>query len=986
MSHLWLPRSSKALRKTEEERTEAEQSVQQQQKLSESGASDDPASEPSAKLRQKAQVWKTYLKETDRWDKEMVEERNKFLLASSIQAALFSAISTTFVVESLGHLQPDPAESSAQTLLVISQTLMAMANNQSVSLVTQHPAVPNPSPSPAQLVVNILWVLSLSLSVAVSLIAMLAKDWCYKFMFGRTGQVYEQARRRQQRWNGMEKWKMKQLLTYLPGMMHTALSLFAIGLCVYLWEINISVAIPVIIITALATWVYVAATILPLMDQFCPYNTSTTAVLVASKPIFSFLYDALIMVAVMFAFLLFMLLACVIPDKWLEEAQETVQETAQDAMDAMQATLGLESNRSLLVKSEVPMDMVTSQMLAWIITNCEDSRSVDVALQAIAGAGHELPYEPLAQCSARDLIIQRIKQCVLWDPLSGKIVVKEARIMPEALIYCGAYSVLVSREKYKSDRDGWNSTADEMKIHNGREYEDLQIMKVVVEILEHATRESETSGIVTSNMLAATAAAAMPFCHWNWNPSTSLDHKYIAPSAASSILKRHLQTSNAVLSTSTLHALVESTMHYLVGLWPNEDQHAPCGLLIIQLAQVYSASRDTAPDTARAAAVVLAATALAVDSYPGGEQPPKDFNTREQRALSLLDHYRANKPTNEITTSLFLFGFIGLLPHLSFRNLDSSSNIGADLLRQVKKSVAPYNFKDTHSEIYTLPSAFSLLEHAGLAAWELLTSAGGENFPIEDESIAAFACSSFLATRENLQNLYPRLYGVALIALQRARTKELQDVCIKLVDAQPLPNDPLQFFGWFGSESLLHQLCRTLPGAQEPGAHFALHHFRLLVTDLMLAPRYPLERRQSALRPLLSFHHAFSVLTPSNCEPKLSNLDSIVSHISGMDPEEDIIDGMLDTMQLVADFCSPEFAPRFSTNNQGNHDLTVSEWESKRLELRNILRQNRAKDDITEIMEVHPPRIVIQEEAASEKAAYTKKLAVMDRNSDTHTV
>ncbi|KAG8697854.1 hypothetical protein FRC09_007598 [Ceratobasidium sp. 395] len=78
MSHLWLPRSTRAFRnlKTEEERTEAEQSVQQVQ-VDEARAADDPNSEPSAKLRQKAQVWKTYLKETDRWDKEMVEERNK---------------------------------------------------------------------------------------------------------------------------------------------------------------------------------------------------------------------------------------------------------------------------------------------------------------------------------------------------------------------------------------------------------------------------------------------------------------------------------------------------------------------------------------------------------------------------------------------------------------------------------------------------------------------------------------------------------------------------------------------------------------------------------------------------------------------------------------------------------------------------------------------------------------------------------------------
>ncbi|KAG9077723.1 hypothetical protein FS749_010351 [Ceratobasidium sp. UAMH 11750] len=63
---------------------------------------------------------------------------------------------------------------------------------------------------------------------------MLAKDWCYKFTSNRSGPVYEQARRRQRKWNGIEKWKMNEVLTYLPGVLHLALLLFAIGLCLYL--------------------------------------------------------------------------------------------------------------------------------------------------------------------------------------------------------------------------------------------------------------------------------------------------------------------------------------------------------------------------------------------------------------------------------------------------------------------------------------------------------------------------------------------------------------------------------------------------------------------------------------------------------------------------------------------------------------------------------------------------------------------------------
>ncbi|KAG8730814.1 hypothetical protein FRC12_020063 [Ceratobasidium sp. 428] len=182
-----------------------------------------------------ARVWKTYVREADKSDKEMIEERSNFreyenardkplTHAKALQAALFSAVSTAFLIESLGDLKPDPAESSAKTLLLMSQTLAAIANGQTVTPPGAD-ALDDPpfSPSKTAVVVNLLWLLSLSLSIAVSLVAMLAKEWCYKFMSSRVGPAYEQARRRQLKWNGMQRWKMKEVLTYLPGMMHAAL-------------------------------------------------------------------------------------------------------------------------------------------------------------------------------------------------------------------------------------------------------------------------------------------------------------------------------------------------------------------------------------------------------------------------------------------------------------------------------------------------------------------------------------------------------------------------------------------------------------------------------------------------------------------------------------------------------------------------------------------------------------------------------------------
>ncbi|KAG9073535.1 hypothetical protein FS749_015032, partial [Ceratobasidium sp. UAMH 11750] len=205
---------------------------------------DDPEDEPGEEMAREARVWRTYVKEADRWDRELVDGRNNSLdvMLIFVSVNIFprrQAFSTSrdtrlhcsqlslpreFIVESIGDLKPDPTESTAQTLLIVSQTLVAIANGQPVSLPAQVESEGTPfSPSRSAVAVNVLWLLSLSLSVAVSLVAMLAKEWCYKFMSGRSGQIYDQARRRQERWNGIERWKLQELLAWLPGAMHLAL-------------------------------------------------------------------------------------------------------------------------------------------------------------------------------------------------------------------------------------------------------------------------------------------------------------------------------------------------------------------------------------------------------------------------------------------------------------------------------------------------------------------------------------------------------------------------------------------------------------------------------------------------------------------------------------------------------------------------------------------------------------------------------------------
>ncbi|CAE7191751.1 unnamed protein product, partial [Rhizoctonia solani] len=235
--------------------------------------------EKGKELGPDAQVWKTYVREADQVDEELVDGWNKSmdvilifvcrphdLLSAKqvvlilIQAALFSAISTAFVIESYKNLKQDPTDLSSQTLLTISQTLMLIANgSQTGSTSPGSPAEAAPFQASSKAIcVNVLWFLSLSLSVAVSLISMLAKEWCLEFMANRTGPAAAQARRRQQRWDGLVKWRMKELIVMLPSLIHLSLLLFAIGLCVFLWDVHYGVAIPVVFVTTFAAAAYFA--------------------------------------------------------------------------------------------------------------------------------------------------------------------------------------------------------------------------------------------------------------------------------------------------------------------------------------------------------------------------------------------------------------------------------------------------------------------------------------------------------------------------------------------------------------------------------------------------------------------------------------------------------------------------------------------------------------------------------------------------------
>ncbi|KAG8707677.1 hypothetical protein FRC09_001669 [Ceratobasidium sp. 395] len=336
-------------------------------------------------LGKDARVWKTYVQEASRWDADLVDGWNRF------------------VIESSKSLQPDPAGSSDQTLFTISQTLVLIANNQPGSpLNLTLPERPDFVVPASAVCVNTLWFLSLSLSVSVSLIAMLAKDWARGYIAELTGQPYQQARKRQRRWDGLKEWKVPEVIAFLPSLLHLAL----LGLTVYLWSIHLGAALPVLLVTVLSVTAYGVSTTLPLIHEHCPYSTPL------SKLVLMFPKPALLR---RFA-------------RWMRNTALNDPTTSLESADQQ--------------TDEDLMDETTSRALAWLIVNYEDPKSADIALQAIAGASFKLPFEPLDSCKPGPLIEQKLQNCFSTRLTAQELYLKNFTLLEAASLYTRALSAI----------------------------------------------------------------------------------------------------------------------------------------------------------------------------------------------------------------------------------------------------------------------------------------------------------------------------------------------------------------------------------------------------------------------------------------------------------------------------------------------------------------------------------------------------------------
>ncbi|KAI0789880.1 hypothetical protein C8Q75DRAFT_806540 [Abortiporus biennis] len=191
-------------------------------------------------------------------------------------AGLFSAVVTAFNIELYRQLQYD---SSPTTLLLLQQISFQLA------AMNGQPVPPNFSirdftidsstfrPSVQAVAINTTWFAALVCSLISALIGILAKQWLREYTSEVTSSPRETVRLRQFRYDGLTKWKVGEIIGFLPILLEIALVLFLHGLLQLLWSLHRTVASVTTTLVAITLVFYLITMILPAFSIRSPFKS-----------------------------------------------------------------------------------------------------------------------------------------------------------------------------------------------------------------------------------------------------------------------------------------------------------------------------------------------------------------------------------------------------------------------------------------------------------------------------------------------------------------------------------------------------------------------------------------------------------------------------------------------------------------------------------------------------------------------------------------
>ena len=185
-----------------------------------------------------------------------------------MQAGLFSAVSSAFVIDAQSKLEPDPNEMTAAYLRILIHTM-----NDSLFPDANPSSVVWTGPPSEVVTVQSLLYASLTTSLFVAFLAMLGKQWVNLYLRNQGGSAADKSRNRQRKLDGFEKWYFHLTIESLPVMLQFALLLLGCALSKYLWMTSRTVAGVIAGVTLFGVTLYVFLTLAATFCDACPYQT-----------------------------------------------------------------------------------------------------------------------------------------------------------------------------------------------------------------------------------------------------------------------------------------------------------------------------------------------------------------------------------------------------------------------------------------------------------------------------------------------------------------------------------------------------------------------------------------------------------------------------------------------------------------------------------------------------------------------------------------
>jgi len=185
-----------------------------------------------------------------------------------VQAGLFSAVSSAFIIDVQSKLEPDPNEMTAAYMRILIHTM-----NNSLFPDADPSSITWTGPPPEIVTVQSLLYASLATSLFAAFLAMLGKQWVNLYLRNHGGSAADKSRDRQRKLDGFEKWHFRLAIESLPVMLQFALLLLGCALSRYLWTTSRTVAGIVATVTLFGVTSYVFLSLAATFYNNCPYQT-----------------------------------------------------------------------------------------------------------------------------------------------------------------------------------------------------------------------------------------------------------------------------------------------------------------------------------------------------------------------------------------------------------------------------------------------------------------------------------------------------------------------------------------------------------------------------------------------------------------------------------------------------------------------------------------------------------------------------------------